>query len=85
MILSEDSAKYMDIRSERNDPGPIVNGSRQIYLTFPSESTFTEEDVSNYFRLLLSIVFLSLSFSFSMNLSNDSLILRVVSSDRCRM
>lgn len=50
MILSEDAAKYMDIRSERNDPGPIVSGSRQIYLTFPAESTFTEEDVSNYFR-----------------------------------
>lgn len=49
VILAEDAAKYMDIRAERNDPGPIVNGSRQIYLTFPAESTFTEEDVSNYF------------------------------------
>jgi hypothetical protein len=25
-------------------------GSRQIYLTFPADSTFREEDVSNYFR-----------------------------------
>ncbi|KAH6768076.1 hypothetical protein C2S51_013412 [Perilla frutescens var. frutescens] len=49
VILAEDAAKYMDIRTERNDPGPIVSGSRQIYLTFPAESTFTEEDVSNYF------------------------------------
>lgn len=49
VILAEDAAKYMDIRAERNDPGPIVNGSRQIYLTFPAESTFTEEDVSIYF------------------------------------
>lgn len=29
----------------------LVNpGSRQIYLTFPADSTFREEDVSNYFR-----------------------------------
>ncbi|KAI3456835.1 hypothetical protein Pfo_013498 [Paulownia fortunei] len=49
VILAEDAPKYMDIRGDRNDPGPIVSGSRQIYLTFPAESTFTEEDVSNYF------------------------------------
>ncbi|KAJ8430522.1 hypothetical protein Cgig2_012921 [Carnegiea gigantea] len=50
VILAEDASKYnLEIRSERNDPGPIVSGSRQIYLTFPAESTFTEEDVSNYF------------------------------------
>ncbi|KAL0443299.1 UNVERIFIED_CONTAM: Zinc finger CCCH domain-containing protein 18 [Sesamum latifolium] len=49
LILAEDAPKFMDIRGERNDPGPIVSGSRQIYLTFPAESTFTEEDVSNYF------------------------------------
>ncbi|KAK4491772.1 hypothetical protein RD792_002547 [Penstemon davidsonii] len=50
VILVEDAHKYMmDVRGERNDPGPIVNGSRQIYLTFPAESSFTEEDVSNYF------------------------------------
>ncbi|KAL0362906.1 UNVERIFIED_CONTAM: Zinc finger CCCH domain-containing protein 18 [Sesamum calycinum] len=49
VILAEDAPKFMDIRGERNDPGPIVSGSRQIYLTFPAESTFTEEDVSNYF------------------------------------
>lgn len=49
MILSEDAAKYMDNRGERNDPGPIVSGSRQIYLTFPAESAFSADDVSNYF------------------------------------
>ncbi|KAG2682538.1 hypothetical protein I3843_11G195400 [Carya illinoinensis] len=49
VILAEDAAKYMENRSEKSDPGPIVSGSRQIYLTFPAESTFTEEDVSNYF------------------------------------
>uniref|UniRef100_A0A5B7B5H5 Putative zinc finger CCCH domain-containing protein 18-like isoform X2 n=1 Tax=Davidia involucrata TaxID=16924 RepID=A0A5B7B5H5_DAVIN len=50
LILAEDAPKYMENWSERNDPGPIVSGSRQIYLTFPAESTFTEEDVSNYFN-----------------------------------
>ncbi|GKV38683.1 hypothetical protein SLEP1_g46570 [Rubroshorea leprosula] len=49
VILAEDAPKYLENRNERNDPGPIVSGSRQIYLTFPAESTFTEDDVSNYF------------------------------------
>ncbi|KAL2944896.1 Zinc finger CCCH domain-containing protein 18 [Bienertia sinuspersici] len=50
VILAEDALKYsLDNRNERNDPGQIVSGSRQIYLTFPPESTFTEEDVSDYF------------------------------------
>ncbi|XP_058218886.1 zinc finger CCCH domain-containing protein 18-like isoform X5 [Rhododendron vialii] len=49
VVLAEDVPKYMENCGERNDPGQIVSGSRQIYLTFPSESTFTEEDVSNYF------------------------------------
>ncbi|GAB4846014.1 hypothetical protein Ancab_025018 [Ancistrocladus abbreviatus] len=50
VILAEDAAKYnLENHSERKDPGPIVSGSRQIYLTFPAESTFSEEDVSNYF------------------------------------
>ncbi|KAL3503589.1 hypothetical protein ACH5RR_038038 [Cinchona calisaya] len=49
VILAEDAPKYMESWGERNDPGPIVSGSRQIYLTFPAESTFTEEDVCNYF------------------------------------
>ncbi|KAL2483702.1 Zinc finger CCCH domain-containing protein 18 [Forsythia ovata] len=50
IILAEDAPKYSDTQGERNDPGPIISGSRQIYLTFPAESTFTEEDVSNYFN-----------------------------------
>ncbi|XP_021815759.1 zinc finger CCCH domain-containing protein 18-like isoform X1 [Prunus avium] len=49
VILAEDSPKYADHRNEKGDPGPIVSGSRQIYLTFPAESTFSEDDVSNYF------------------------------------
>ncbi|KAH9804087.1 hypothetical protein WN944_002209 [Citrus x changshan-huyou] len=50
VILAEDAPKYLENRNERSDPGPIVTGSRQIYLTFPAESTFTEDDVSNYFN-----------------------------------
>ncbi|GAA0144102.1 RNA metabolism protein [Lithospermum erythrorhizon] len=49
ILLAEDAPMFLGVRGERNDPGPIVSGSRQIYLTFPAESTFTEEDVSNYF------------------------------------
>ncbi|GAB2279826.1 hypothetical protein Dimus_014465 [Dionaea muscipula] len=50
VILAEDAAKYnLEKHTERKDPGQIVNGSKQIYLTFPAESTFTEDDVSNYF------------------------------------
>lgn len=40
----------METLYEGNDPGPIVSASKQIYLTFPAESTFTAEDVSNYFK-----------------------------------
>lgn len=48
--------KYGRARVERNDfsvnggMGIVNPGSRQIYLTFPADSTFREEDVSNYFR-----------------------------------
>lgn len=49
VILAEDAPRYMEYRSERGDSGGVASGSRQIYLTFPAESTFTEEDVSNYF------------------------------------
>ncbi|XP_060189618.1 zinc finger CCCH domain-containing protein 18 isoform X1 [Lycium barbarum] len=50
VILAEDIPKYMEYSGERNDHGAIVAGSRQIYLTFPAESTFSEQDVSNYFN-----------------------------------
>ncbi|XP_020195378.1 zinc finger CCCH domain-containing protein 53 isoform X2 [Aegilops tauschii subsp. strangulata] len=40
-------------RSPRMDRGDlsINHGARQIYLTFPADSTFTEEDVSSYFSM----------------------------------
>ncbi|KAK9041127.1 hypothetical protein V6N11_016244 [Hibiscus sabdariffa] len=50
VILAEDALKYPEYAPERNDPGAIVAGSRQIYLTFPADSTFTEQDVSHYFN-----------------------------------
>ncbi|KAG6535881.1 hypothetical protein ZIOFF_000911 [Zingiber officinale] len=50
MLAGDDSHKFIGTsRMERNDL--MTNpGSRQIYLTFPADSTFSEEDVSNYFR-----------------------------------
>lgn len=50
VILAEDLPKYMEVNGERSDPGAIVGSSKQIYLTFPADSTFTEQDVSNYFN-----------------------------------
>lgn len=50
MILKEDFHRYPENRNEKSDPAPIVSGSRQIYLTFPAGSNFTEDDVSNYFK-----------------------------------
>ncbi|KAJ8554501.1 hypothetical protein K7X08_025179 [Anisodus acutangulus] len=50
VILAEDIPKYMEYSGEINEHGAIVAGSRQIYLTFPAESTFSEQDVSNYFN-----------------------------------
>ncbi|KAK9133003.1 hypothetical protein Scep_012531 [Stephania cephalantha] len=50
IVLADEAPRYSEYRSEKNDPGVIVAGSKQIYLTFPAESTFTEEDVSEYFQ-----------------------------------
>lgn len=42
--------------TDRGDLSPMGLGAcasssaQQIYLTFPADSTFKEEDVSNYFR-----------------------------------
>ncbi|KAK9924357.1 hypothetical protein M0R45_032730 [Rubus argutus] len=50
VILAEDIPKYLEYTGEKTEPGGIIAGSRQIYLTFPAESNFTEQDVSNYFN-----------------------------------
>ncbi|KAJ8748739.1 hypothetical protein K2173_011291 [Erythroxylum novogranatense] len=49
LIRGEDMHKLCRARLDRND---LINpASRQIYLTFPADSTFREEDVSNYFSI----------------------------------
>uniref|UniRef100_A0A5B7AZJ4 Zinc finger CCCH domain-containing protein 53-like n=1 Tax=Davidia involucrata TaxID=16924 RepID=A0A5B7AZJ4_DAVIN len=57
LMMGEDMHKFGRSRLERNDfsvnggVGLVNPGSRQIYLTFPADSTFREEDVSNYFSI----------------------------------
>ncbi|WVY89398.1 hypothetical protein V8G54_034912 [Vigna mungo] len=47
VTLAEDAPTEMKKREfPRN-----ISASRQIYLTFPADSTFTEDDVSNYFKI----------------------------------
>jgi hypothetical protein len=52
MLGGDEAHKFMGRpRLDRSDFASMLNpGSRQIYLTFPADSTFREEDVSNYFR-----------------------------------
>ncbi|KAL6902013.1 hypothetical protein ACP4OV_004889 [Aristida adscensionis] len=49
----DEAHKFMGrSRLDRADFASMMNpGSRQIYLTFPADSTFREEDVSNYFSI----------------------------------
>ncbi|EOA25899.1 hypothetical protein CARUB_v10019278mg [Capsella rubella] len=49
VILAQDVSKFVEYKGERHEQGAILAGSRQIYLTFPAESSFNEYDVSNYF------------------------------------
>ncbi|CAN6284209.1 unnamed protein product [Urochloa humidicola] len=51
VVLAEDAARYTEFRGERGggDMGSVPASSHQIYLTFPAESKFVEEDVANYF------------------------------------
>ena len=59
----EEQLKFGRSRLERvgDYSGTVNPGSRQIYLTFPADSTFREEDVANYFRF--GIAYLSLSLT----------------------
>ncbi|KAK4356502.1 hypothetical protein RND71_025473 [Anisodus tanguticus] len=56
-MLGEEFHKFGRYRPDRNDISTMALGgisnssSRQIYLTFPADSTFKEEDVSNYFSM----------------------------------
>lgn len=55
-MLSEEVCNFSHGRSEKNDfwamrLSEMANSaSKQIYLTFPADSTFKDEDVSKYFR-----------------------------------
>ncbi|XP_062189370.1 zinc finger CCCH domain-containing protein 53-like isoform X2 [Phragmites australis] len=53
MLGGDEAHKFMGRpRLDRADLVSMMNpGSRQIYLTFPADSTFREEDVSNYFSI----------------------------------
>lgn len=56
-MMGEEFHKFGRCRPDRNDFSAMALGgissssSRQIYLTFPADSTFKEEDVSNYFSM----------------------------------
>lgn len=50
VILAEDVPKCMEYIGEKNKHGGFIACSCQIYVTFPADSTFTEQDVSTYFR-----------------------------------
>lgn len=58
-MFGEETCKFSQGRAERNDylvmglEEKANSASKQIYLTFPADSTFKDEDVSNYFRYLL--------------------------------
>ena len=52
LMMGEDINKFSrSPRFERSEFPILSPESRQIYLTFPADSTFREEDVSTYFRL----------------------------------
>ncbi|KAL6202746.1 hypothetical protein ACLB2K_026451 [Fragaria x ananassa] len=55
LMMGEELHKFGRYQHERNDisslGGNVIPSSRQIYLTFPADSTFREEDVSNYFNM----------------------------------
>lgn len=56
MMTGYEIYKYGRYQQERNDfvamgmADKLNSASRQIYLTFPADSTFKDEDVSEYFR-----------------------------------
>lgn len=56
-MMGDGMHKFGRGRLERGDFGinGVNPGSRQIYLTFPADSTFKEEDVSNYFRCIFFV------------------------------
>lgn len=56
VMMGDEFHRFGQFHSERNDLLVMAmeekanSASRQIYLTFPADSSFKDEDVSNYFR-----------------------------------
>ncbi|KAI0525022.1 hypothetical protein KFK09_004412 [Dendrobium nobile] len=50
VILAEDAPRYLECQPERGEPVATSTSTHRIYLTFPPDSTFTENDVFNYFN-----------------------------------
>lgn len=59
LMMGEDLHKFGRSRLERHEfaMNGVNPASRQIYLTFPADSTFREEDVSSYFRFFYFFIF----------------------------
>ncbi|XP_027102479.2 zinc finger CCCH domain-containing protein 46-like isoform X1 [Coffea arabica] len=57
LMMGDEFHKFGRCRPDRSEfsamglGGSASSASRQIYLTFPADSTFKEEDVSNYFSM----------------------------------
>ncbi|CAK8538903.1 unnamed protein product [Lathyrus sativus] len=47
VVLAEDAPKYTQTGEVQS-----ISAARQLYLTFPADSTFTEEDVASYFNTI---------------------------------
>ena len=56
VMMGDEFHKFGRCRPDRSDysamglGGSASSASRQLYLTFPADSTFKDEDVSTYFR-----------------------------------
>nr|CAB3462916.1 unnamed protein product [Digitaria exilis] len=51
MLLDGEDMRQFPVQSPQMDKGDVITSSaaRQIYMTFPADSTFSVEDVTNYF------------------------------------
>lgn len=73
-MMGEEFHKFGRCLPDRSDFSAMAMGgisnssSRQIYLTFPADSTFKEEDVSNYFRYVFIVVWILGSLEIGMKL-----------------
>lgn len=72
-MMGEEFHKFGRCRPDRNEFSAMALGgisnstSRQIYLTFPADSTFKEEDVSSYFRYVVIVEWILEIFKWNEN------------------